>query len=272
MRKNSKENKAQTVKQPEIKKENDAGKVLDSLMGNVDEVEKELEGEETAETAADFDPAAPMIKNRKIFFVVGLLVIVLSVVGLVTTIKAAVNMVNDIVNQTSLKNEFAEFIYPLVLIDTPAFDSTENIPSSVVINAAIWRIVINGNTDKYENDGQHMTISEIDVENSAAVLFGSSVKVEHQTISTGFDVFEYDSSLKSYVVPANFGKNTYWPKVSEISNVGDTFTLTVDYMTPIMGVGEEETSAIKQMIYTISRSASAKIVRSVQYVGGGNEW
>ena len=37
-------------------------------------------------------------------------------------------------------------------------------------------------------------------------------------------------------------------------------------MTPIMGVGGEESDMIKQMIYTVSRNASAKTVRAIQYV------
>ena len=264
MRKNTKDQQ-QNITPAEIEQQENAGKILDSLAGNVDEVEKELEGDQEAESAA-FDPSAQMIKNRKSFFVVGLIIIILAVVGLVNTIKFTANTISDIANQTALKNEFADFIYPLVLIDAPAFDGAENIPSSVVINAALWRIVIYGNTEKYENDGTYMTVSEIDVESSAAAIFGASVKTEHQTITSGIDTFEYNPALKSYLVPINLDKRTYWPKVTEISSVGDTFTLTVDYMTPIMGVGGEESDMIKQMIYTVSRNASAKTVRAIQYV------
>ena len=255
----------QTKQETKHEQRENPGKILNSLEGNVDEVEKELEGE-PEDSAAGFDPAAPLMKNRKAFFAAGLIIIILAVVGLVNVVKFTMNTVSDIANQTAIKNEFAEFIYPMVLIDTPAFDGIENIPSSVVVNAAIWRIYIYGNTEKYENDGDNMTISEIDVESSAAALFGASVKVEHQTVTAGIDVFEYSQSLKSYIVPLNLDKNTFWPKISQISSVGDTFTLTVDYMTPIMGIGNEESSSIKQMIYTVSRNASAKTVKSVQYV------
>lgn len=275
MKKNAKENKEQqpenSVKTAEAVSEENAGKILDSLAGNVDEVEKELEGEQETESgAAAFDHTAPIMKNRRVFFAVGLIIIILAVVGLVNTVRFAANTVSDIANQTSLKNEFAEFIYPLVLIDSPSFDSTENIPSSVVINAALWRIIIYGNTEKYENDGAYMTVSEIDVESSAAALFGALVKTEHQTITSGIDTFEYNPSLKSYLVPIELDKKTYWPRVSQISAVGETFTLTVDYMPPIMGVGGEESEMIKQMIYTVSRNASAKTIKAVQYVTASN--
>lgn len=270
MKKNIKEDNtqqaAEKITPSTADQEENAGKILNSLKGNVDEVEKELEGESETETASAFDPAAPLIKNSKTFFVIGLIIIILAVVGLVNTVKFTANTISDIANQTALKNEFAEFIYPLVLIDAPAFDEIENIPSSVVINAAIWRIIINGNTEKYENDGTYMTVSEIDVESSAAALFGSVVKTEHQTVTSGIDAFEYDEALKSYLVPINLDKNTYWPQISLISSVGDTFTLTVDYMTPIMGVGNDSSDMIKQMVYTVSRNASAKSVKAIRYV------
>ena len=142
------ENQKQQENQENREQRENAGKILNSLEGNVDEVEKELEGE-SEESAAGFDPAAPLMKNRKAFFAVGLIIIILAVVGLVNVVKFTMNTVSDIANQTAIKNEFAEFIYPMVLIDTPAFDGIENIPSSVVVNAAIWRIYIYGNTEKY---------------------------------------------------------------------------------------------------------------------------
>ncbi|MDE6580800.1 MAG: hypothetical protein K2K41_09740, partial [Ruminiclostridium sp.] len=64
----------QTITPAEPEQQENAGKILDSLAGNVDEVEKELEGEQEAESAV-FDPSARMIKNRKAFFVVGLIII-----------------------------------------------------------------------------------------------------------------------------------------------------------------------------------------------------
>lgn len=243
----------------------DTGKILNSLEGNVDEVEKELEGDsEQSENGLNIE--APLIKNRKAFFAAGLIILILSVIGLVTAVKFSVNTVSDIVNRTSLKNEFAEFIYPLVLIDTPAFESTADAPASVIINSAIWRITLSGKTDKYENDGTNMYISEIDVESAAAAIFGYGIKIEHQTVSNGTDTFEYNASTKSYAVPVKLDKNTYWPKINSISNIGETFTLIVDYMPPMMGVNMGNTTADKQMIFVVSRTASSMTVKSIQYV------
>lgn len=271
MKKNTKAKEEQTVKEEAAKdeavKEEKSGKILDSLAGSVDEVEEELEREESDdESEAVFDPAAPMMKNRKTFFIVGIIIILLSIVGLVTTVRFSVNTVKDILNQTSLKNDFAQFLNPMTIIDSPAFDSTENIPPSVVISASIWRILLSGNTNKYESNESTMTISEIDVESAAVALFGYNVTVEHQTVTAGSSYFEYNSSSKSYNVPVNADNNTYWPQISEISSVGDTFTVVVQYMPPIMGVGETAMpEPAKSMIYTVSRTASSMTLKSIQY-------
>lgn len=258
--------KKETAKQEAVSEEK-SGKILDSLAGSVDEVEEELEREEgDEETEPTFDPAAPIMKNRKTFFAVGIIIILLSIVGLITTVRFAVTSIKDILNQTSLKNDFAEFINPMTIIDAPAFDSVESIPPSVVISASIWRILLSGNTDKYESTETNITISEIDVESAAAALFGYNVTVEHQTVTAGSSYFEYNSSSKSYNVPTDADNNTYWPQISEISSVGDTFTVVVQYMPPIMGVGENAIpDPIKSMIYTVSRTASSMTLKSIQY-------
>ena len=253
----------------QVKQQKEHPRVLDSLEGSVDEVEEELEEqEETEGEEAAFDPSAHMLKNRKALFALGIIVIALAIVGLINTVQFGAGVVRDIVNQTALKNEFAAFLYPMVITDGPAFDSTENTPSSVIINAAIWRIIMNGDTEKYENDGTNMTVSEIDVESSAAALFGYGIRIEHQTVGLGNNVFEYKPSSKSYLVPLDPNYNTYWPRVTEISNVGELFTVTVEYMPPYMFATEGmdyELEPDKIMVYTVSRTASAMTIQSLRY-------
>lgn len=258
---------AQEANSPRDEREIKSGKVLDSLEGSVEEVEEEI-AESEGEAEAAFDSAAPTLKNSKIMFVVGILIIVMSVVGIVTTVKSAVEFGERLINQTALKDEFAVFLYPVVATDTPAFATVEEAPPSIIINAAIWRIVLNGNTDKYENDGAYMTVSEIDVESAAAALFGFGVPIEHQTVGFGESAFTYDEATKSYTVPMNISPSIYWPRIGEMSNVGELFTLKVEYMYPIMAVGGvdlDKEVPQKTMIYTVSRTASSMTVISIAY-------
>ena len=258
------------MKKPNTNKK-EHSRVLDSLEGSVTDVEEELEGEQEEVEEAAFDPAAPMLKNREVFFAVGVVTILLAIVGLITTVRFSIGVVKDIVNQTALKNEFAAFLYPMVITDGPAFEAAENAPSSVVINAAIWRIIMNGDTDKYESDGSYMTVSEIDVESAASALFGYGARIEHQTVGFGTTVFEYNAASKSYLVPLNLNYNTYWPRVSEISNVGELFTVTVEYMPPTMFATEGmdyQLEPDKIMVYTVSRTASSMTIQSLRYSEG----
>ncbi|MCH5200931.1 MAG: hypothetical protein J1F60_08210 [Oscillospiraceae bacterium] len=259
------------MKKPNTTKK-EHSKVLDSLEGSVTDVEEELEESEEPEEKegeeAAFDPSAPMLKNRRFFFAVGVITIALAIVGLVTTVRFCISLIGDIANQTALKNEFAVFLYPMVITDGPAFDSVADAPDSVVINAAIWRIIMNGDTEKYENDGTNMTVSQIDVESSVTALFGYGANVEHQTVGVGSNVFEYNAASKSYFVPLDPNYNTYWPRVSEISSVGELFTVTVEYMPPSMFATEGmdyQLEPDKVMVYTVSRTASSMTINSLRY-------
>lgn len=259
---------AQAANEPRDECEIKSGKVLDSLEGSVEEVEEEIPQEAEGEAEESFDSAAPTLKNSKLMFVVGILIIAMTVVGIFTTVKAAVELGGRLINQTALKDEFAVFLYPVVATDTPAFATVEEAPPSIIIDAAIWRIILNGNTDKYENDGSIMTVSEIDVESAAAALFGFGVPIEHQSVGFGESTFTYNASAKSYSVPMNLSPSIYWPRVSEMSNVGELFTLKVEYMYPIMAVGGvdlDKEVPQKTMIYTVSRTASSMTVLSIAY-------
>ena len=273
MKKTENSNDSKDVKEEKTTKN---VKILDSLQGSVDELEQEDSAGIKSEDNDFFDPSAPMIKNRKLFFTLGLVIIILSVLGLVSTVRFAVSSVRDIANQTALKNEFATFIYPTVITDSPAFDTAQNAPTSVVINAAVWQIILSGDTDKYENDGSYMTISEIDVESSAVSLFGFGVPIQHQSVGSGSNAFEYNASGKNYRVPVDTERITYWPRVSEISNAGELFTLKVEYMAPVMGMpGEADNlEPQKTMIYTVSRTASSMTLKSIAYnpEDGPNAW
>lgn len=256
------------ARSPRDEREEKSGKVLDSLEGSVEDVEEESSAEAEVETEETFDSSAPTLKNSKLMFAVGLVIIAMTVVGLFTTVKSAIELGDRLIHQTALKEEFAEFLYPVVITDTPAFSSVEEAPPSIIINAAIWRIILSGNTDKYENDGSSMTISEIDVESAAAALFGFGASVEHQSVGFGESTFTYVSSTKSYTVPLNLSPSNYWPRVSEMSNVSELFTLKVEYMSPIMAVGGidlDSETANKTMIYTVSRTASSMTIISVDY-------
>ena len=52
-------------------------------------------------------------RPNKFYLVFAIFIIVMSLIGIVSTVQFGVNTVNEIVNQTSLKNEIALFLYPI---------------------------------------------------------------------------------------------------------------------------------------------------------------
>ena len=242
-------------------------KVLSSLVGSVDELDTEL-GEPEKEEAAEQDTNTPVpARRRKAYFITGVAILLLAAVGLGTTIKSAIGLVNDLFSQSAIKNEFAQFVYPFVIADTPSFETTDDIPASTVVTVAIWNIILNSDLSKYPTDTGIMSVPEIDVESSAVSLYGHGIEVTHQTVGSVEAMFEYNEALKTYYVPASPMVITYSPRIAEISNEGELFTVTVEYIPPSMPSfnKEKEEVAEKVVVYTISRTSTQKTVQSAKY-------
>ncbi len=267
--------KSKRRKQPVAKPEKPAPKehkehetILSSLAGALDEdyseIEEVMSPQQPSETTKTKYPV-----SQKIFFCVGVFILAMAIVGIVSTVNFTANFIGEIADQTSLKNEFAVFVYPVVASDPPAFENIEDLPSSTIINCSIWQIVLSGNTENYEIvDEYFMSVPEIDVEAAAASLFGYGFVMEHQTVGFGNTVFEYVADTKSYTVPINPALNSYSPRITELSNVGELYTVTVEYMPPsalaIAGI-ETENDPDKTMIYTISKSKGKMTINSIRH-------
>lgn len=251
----------------ELKKPKE-GTVISSLVGALDEDYREIDDVMSPQTASE----ASKLKyptSQRIFFCVGVFILIMAIVGIVSTVDFTKNAISEIANQTGLKNEFAAYIYPVVASDPPAFDKIEDLPSSTIINCSIWQIILRGNTSNYETvNDYYMLIPEIDVEAAAASLFGYGFVIEHQTVGFGNTYFEYNADTKSYTVPANPTLNSYSPRITELSSIGELYTVTVEYMPPsalaIAGI-ETENEPDKTMIYTISKSKGKMTINSISH-------
>lgn len=207
-------------------------------------------------------------RPNKFYLVFAIFIIVMSIIGIASTIRFGVNTVNEIVNQTALKNEIALFLYPVVTVDPPEFSETDEIPTSVVIESSLWRIILMGENGNYEKlYNTYMYVPAVDVEFAARTLYGSSVKIQHQTVGSTSTAFTYVESSNSYLVPISPRYTAYSPVVTEISSVGELFTVTVDYMPPtalaIEGIKLQNTTT-KTMVYTLSKSKNNMTIHSVK--------
>lgn len=251
------------VKEPEPQEsiKNALYEDYENVTGDTDE---EFIEEEISEEIVEEKKERP----NKFYLVFAIFIIVMSIIGIMTTIQFGVNTVNEIVNQTALKNEIALFLYPVVTVDPPEFSETNKIPTSVVIESAIWRIILMGENGNYEKlYNTYMYVPAVDVEFAARTLYGSSVQIQHQTVGSTSTAFTYVEASNSYLVPISPRYTAYSPVVTEISSVGELFTVTVDYMPPtalaIEGIKLQNTTT-KTMVYTLSKSRDNMTIHSAK--------
>jgi hypothetical protein len=170
--------------------------------------------------------------TRRLFFILGIFVLIMSVVGIIYTGDFVAGKVKDFADNTEQKNEFAEFIYPIVICDPPPFDITVKMRNETIISAAIWDIILYDDKSVYTQEFDNILVPEVTVESHAMKLFGDGLTIAHQSI-TGTEVqFYYDPDLKSYRVPSNPRYFTYSPYIENITKVGERYTVRVGYLLP----------------------------------------
>lgn len=186
-------------------------------------------------TMAEPEPEMPNLGEggkRKGYLILGALVIVLAIVGLISTVSFTVDKFKAFADNTQQKTEFARFIYPVVICDPAPFGQSVKLRSDTVITAAIWDIILYEDKSKYESDFDMIIVPELDVEQHAAKLFGTGLSIKHQSI-LGADIqFYYNEDIKSYRIPANPKYFTYSPYIEDITRVGESYTVTVGYVSP----------------------------------------
>lgn len=215
-------------KKPAEKKNGDLIEMLDSAFDeDISEISEMTEMEE-----GDQPSDANSAKSKVFNFIVGVFVIIMSVIGIISTVGFISDKIHSIMDNTEQKNEFAKFIYPVVICDPPTFDQTTKLKNETIISAAIWDIILYEDKSKYTMDFDYIIVPEVDVEQHAAKLFGSGLNLTHMTIAAADISFYYDEELSSYRIPENPKFFTYSPYIEEIQKSGDSYTLTVGYVSP----------------------------------------
>ncbi len=216
-------------KAQEEKLENIKYMLDDALSEDAEEMAALVQSEPQPEIAVEKDPQG--IK-RKLYMVFGAAIIILAVIGLISTINFSVKKINEFADNTHQKNEFARFIYPIVICDPAPFDQTVRLRSDTMITAAIWDIILYEDKSKYEKDFDYIIVPELDVEQHATKLFGSGQSFKHESILSADIQFYYEEDIKSYRIPENPKYFTYSPYIEDITRVGESYTITVGYVSP----------------------------------------
>lgn len=249
--------KKQAVNKPSEKPKGE--RVIEELFGSLNETDiendiAELGGENVAE-----EPVAEPKKGsgKGFFFCFAIFVIVMAIVGCVSTVRFVADRTTELLDKTSLKNEFAQFIFPVVVNDIPPFEKASELPEASIINCSIWNILLNKNTELYQKPEQpgELTIPEYDVAASCRDLFGASVSIVHQTVGTNEIRFTYDEENHIYRASKNLRYLTYAPTIISMTEDNGLYTLIVGYLPPtlatVAGLNGMEQTPEKYMEYTI---------------------
>ena len=226
--------------------------------------------EEEEEPAADNEVAAEFAHPNKFYLVFAVFVIIMSIIGVVSSVNFCAGIISDIANRTELKNELTLFLYPVVSVDPPDCDTVEELPSTIIVESAIWKIILTGDNTNYEKlYNTYMYVPAIDVEFAVRSIFGPSVDIVHQTVGTMDIMFTYIEDMNSYLVPINPHYTAYSPRITDLTNIGELFTVTVEYIPPsalaVEGI-DFEISATKTMVYTLSKSKNSATLHSIKNI------
>ena len=119
---------------------------IDNIKRMFDEALDENREELSELTEAPVEPEMPVSNpegfRRKLYMLFGMVVTVLAIVGLVATVNFAVDKVKAFADNTQQKNEFAKFVYPIVICDPAPFNQTIKLRSDTMITAALWDIIL----------------------------------------------------------------------------------------------------------------------------------
>lgn len=243
-------------KRSEEKKNGDIIDMLDSALDeDISEISEMSELEEGGNEAVK-------PKSKSAFhFIVGLIFIILAAIGLISTVDFVSDKVKSIIDNTEQKNEFAKFIYPVVICDPPGFDATTKLKNETIISAAVWDIILYEDKSRYELDFDYLIVPEVDIEQHAAKLFGSGLTINHMTIASADISFYYDEEISSYRIPENPKFFTYSPYIESISKVGESYTLTVGYVSPTPAwltlTSDEAPSPEKYVDYVVQKRGTS---------------
>lgn len=258
-------------KPPEKKQEKKLDDSIESIRRMFDDALDERSEELAELTMAEPEPEMPNVGEggrRKGYLILGTLLTVLAIVGLISTVTFTVEKFKAFADNTQQKTEFARFIYPVVICDPAPFGQSVKLRSDTVITAAIWDIILYEDKSKYEADFDMIIVPELDVEQHATKLFGTGLSIKHQSI-LGADIqFYYNEDIKSYRIPANPKYFTYSPYIEDITRVGESYTITVGYVSPTPAwltlTGDETPKPEKYVNYIVQKRGDEFTLLGIQ--------
>ena len=210
------------------------------------------------------------VKKQRFYFAFAIVVFLFAAIGVVSSVVFAVNAIKSSVSTDPLKEEFTKFLLPVAGNDIAPFENYDELSNYSKINCSIWNILLNHDTSAYNlSETGEFIISEYDVEFSCKEIFGSSEGIVHRSVGATDMSFVYDSDKNVYTCKKDLRYLNYVPVITQMSESGGTYTLTVEYYLPAMLFLSEnmglETEAEKTMKYIIDNNKGKNTLVAVQF-------
>ncbi|MEG1953410.1 MAG: hypothetical protein RR115_04150 [Hydrogenoanaerobacterium sp.] len=171
-------------------------------------------------------------RKRKTMATIGAVVFVMAVVGVITVAIGSVNLTGRLLDNSKEKQKLEHFLLPLVMLDPGDFESPQQADPLMILQSSIWSVLLSKNRDDLTKDDQGVVVAASDVEVQAAKLYGTEVKLQHQSIDNYEEQIKYNPETKMYSIPMISQMAVYTPRILKVSSKGDIYTLDVGYIPP----------------------------------------
>lgn len=173
----------------------------------------------------------------------------LMVIGLITVLGWCVAGLRTALDDSDKKENFADRVYGLVMLDVAPFESVNAVDSNVFRQAAIWGTVYmvqknDGNFDAYERDATtgSVILPRLEVDTYLSNLLGPDYRIEDGAFETPEFNYQYNTEKQGYLVPVTGAVALYTPRVEKISTSSGKTYVTVGYIPTINNTSSGELS------------------------------
>lgn len=174
------------------------------------------------------------MKRRRFRQLAGLLVCCLVVVGIGTVISSGLGVVAALFDDTKKKQEYANKLQCLVMLDPLPFESLDAADSKQLTEAAIWGTIYNAlanqdNLDNYERDPDTdgIILPALEVDATMAKLVGPDYKITHESFESSEMMFQYLEDKQGYLIPVTGLVGQYTPQVEKFQRKDGKMYVTV---------------------------------------------
>lgn len=183
-------------------------------------------------------------KKSPLNFIVGLIVVILTVIGFVSVCSFVSDKIQSTANKSKQQQAqvYEDFISPVIMNDPDTFDDITKANLQQLLSIAIWSVIDEGaDPEKYEYADDGMLIPQKEVEDEFVSLFGSEITLSHSTVDGGDGViFKYSKKKQCYIIPITGIMPIYLPDVTEIKEKDNSVVLTVGYLASADWVQDSE--------------------------------